>query len=76
MSSRARGRSATFLPHQRQFIRANIGSPDFLAGGTAKPITNNVFIFSNAIVQSVSADLETAFINPATRMKCIPRRPC
>ena len=53
---------------QRQFIRANIGSPDFLAGGTAKPITNNVFIFSNAIVQSVSADLETAFINPATRM--------
>ena len=50
----------------RQFIRTQVGSPDFLAGGTLKPITNNVLVFSNAITQAWMADFETA-TNPTTR---------
>ena len=29
---------------ERAFIRERVGSPDFLAGGTYKPITNNLFL--------------------------------
>ncbi len=50
----------------RQFIRTKVGSPDFLAGGTWKPITNNALLFSNAIMQSWRADWDLA-TNPTTR---------
>lgn len=43
-------------PQEREFIRTRPGSPDYLAGGTLKPMTNEVFLFSNAIVQGVMAD--------------------
>ena len=44
----------------RSFIRRKIGSPDYLAGGTHKPITNELFLFSNAITQALRADYEVA----------------
>lgn len=51
---------------QKSFIRRKIGSPDFLAGGTYKPITNEVFLFSNAIIQGIRSDIEVA-TQPQTR---------
>lgn len=51
---------------KRSFIRRKVGSPDFLSGGTAKPITNEVALFSNAVTQAVRSDLEVA-TDPATR---------
>ena len=51
---------------QKSFIRRKIGSPDFLAGGTYKPITNEVFLFSNAIIQGIRSDIEVAN-DPKTR---------
>lgn len=53
-------------PDQRSVIRRKLGSPDFLAGGTYKPVTNEVFLFSNAITQAWRADLEVATA-PRTR---------
>ena len=51
----------------KQFIRERVGSPDFLAGGTLKPVSNNLFLFSNAIIQGWSSDIKTA-TEPRTRM--------
>jgi hypothetical protein len=48
------------------FIRRSIGSPDFQDGGYAKPISNEVFLFSNSIIQGIRSDLEIA-TNPKTR---------
>ncbi len=50
----------------RSFIRRKVGSPDFKSGGTWTPVTNNVFLFSNAIIQGWRADLEVA-TDPTTR---------
>jgi len=49
----------------RDFIRKNIGSPDFLAGGHLKPWTNEIFLFSNAITQGIRSDYGVA-TNPKT----------
>jgi len=46
------------------YVRNYIGSPDFLTNGTATPITNNVFLFSNAAKEGIKGD-----INMATRPK-------
>lgn len=51
---------------EKSFVRRKIGSPDFLAGGTYKPITNEVFLFSNAIIQGIRSDIEVA-TDPQTR---------
>lgn len=51
---------------EKSFIRKNIGSPDFLAGGFWKPVTNEVFLFSNAITQGIRSDVGVA-TNPKTR---------
>lgn len=51
---------------KRSFIRRKVGSPDILAGGTLKPITNEVFLFSNAITQALRSDFEVA-TGPTTR---------
>lgn len=51
---------------KRSFIRRKVGSPDFLMGGTYKPVTNEVFLFSNAIAQAIRADIEVA-TDPETR---------
>jgi len=51
---------------EKSFVRRKIGSPDFLAGGTYKPITNEVFLFSNAIIQGIRSDIEVA-TDPVTR---------
>jgi len=48
------------------FIRRYVGSPDFLAGGAAKPLSNEVFLFSNAMTQGVRSDIDIA-VNPKTR---------
>jgi hypothetical protein len=50
----------------RDFIRRKIGSPDFLAKGRLTPISNNIFLFSNAIAQAIKADFEVA-TEPKTR---------
>lgn len=51
---------------ERSFIRRKVGSPDFLASGTYKPVTNEVFLFSNAIIQGIRSDIEVAK-DPQTR---------
>lgn len=51
---------------QTSYIRKNIGSPDFLAGGHLKPATNEIFLFSNAITQGIRSDYNVA-TNPKTR---------
>ncbi len=50
----------------REFIRKNIGSPDFFEKGYLTPATNNIFLFSNAIIQAITADTYIA-TNPTTR---------
>lgn len=51
----------------RSFIRKNVGSPDFLAGGRLKPWSNEILLFSNAIAQGIRSDWEIAIKNPKTR---------
>ncbi len=51
---------------QRSLIREAIGSPDYLAGGKFKPVSNSFFLFSNAIIQGWAADLKIA-TQPKTR---------
>ena len=63
---RGDGEIADISPQDRAFIRERMGSPDFLAGGTAKAAMNNLLLFSNAIFQGVRADLKTA-TEPRTR---------
>ena len=63
---KGKGSIADISPADRSFIRRKVGSPDFLAGGTAKPISNELFLFSNAITQAIRADLEIA-TDPKTR---------
>lgn len=61
------GKTTEFLSkEEKSFIRRKIGSPDFQAGGTYKPITNEVFLFSNAIIQGIRSDIEVA-TDPKTR---------
>ena len=50
----------------REFIRKNIGSPDFLEKGHFTAVSNNIFLFSNAFIQAVTADAYIAK-NPTTR---------
>lgn len=59
-------RSKPISKEDASFIRKNVGSPDFLAGGHLKPATNEVFLFSNAITQGLRADYNVA-TNPRTR---------
>ena len=51
---------------QRLFIRERVGSPDFLAGGEWKPISNELLLYSNAITQAWRGDMKT-MIEPETR---------
>ena len=60
------GKEGELTREQKSFIRRKIGSPDFLAGGTYKPITNEVFLFSNAIIQGIRSDIEVA-VDPTSR---------
>jgi len=48
------------------FVRTKAGSPDFRRMGTATPVVNNIYMFSNAIKEGVKADLHTA-TDPKTR---------
>jgi hypothetical protein len=50
------GKADALTPMQRSFIRRMVGSPDFLAGGTATAATNKVFIYSNAAIQGQRSD--------------------
>lgn len=61
-----KGGNRALTKEEASYIRKNIGSPDFLAGGHLKPATNEVFLFSNAIAQGVRSDVNVA-TNPATR---------
>jgi GGDEF domain-containing protein len=44
-----------FIDHT---IRYWAGSPSFITGGTASPITNNILLFSNAAIQGWRSDIE------------------
>jgi len=43
-----------------EFIRTSIGSPAFRVKGRATPITNSIFLFSNAIKEGLKTDLYIA----------------
>lgn len=62
----SKGGEVEISKEQESFIRKNIGSPDFLAGGYWKPITNEVFLFSNSITQGIRSDINVA-TDPKTR---------
>lgn len=51
---------------QKDYLRRYIGSPDFLMRGEWTANTNNIFLFSNAIVQGIRADIQIAK-DPTTR---------
>ena len=57
---KGKGQVRDISPAMRSLIRRKIGSPDYLAGGTAKPIFNELFLFSNAILQAWRSDIEVA----------------
>lgn len=57
---KGQGAIADIPADQRAFIRERIGSPDFLARGTWKPVSNEILLFSNAITQAWRADFKTA----------------
>lgn len=52
---------------QQSFIRRRIGSPDFFDGGYFKPVTNEIFLFSNSITQGWRTDIESMGLDPKTR---------
>jgi len=60
------GEIADIPADQRQIIRAQVGSPDYQAGGTWKPLMNNAFIFLNPTIQSIVADVRV-MRDPATQ---------
>lgn len=62
----AKNGGRTLTREQRSYIRKYLGSPDFLAGGAIKPATNEIFLFSNAIVQGIRSDIFLA-TDPKTR---------
>lgn len=45
-------------------VRHWAGSPSFITGGKATPITNNIFLFSNAMFQGWRSDLDALRANP------------
>jgi hypothetical protein len=63
---RGEGPISDISPELRSRIRRMAGSPDFSAGGTWTPVTNNVFLFSNAMIQGYRSDWE-AGTDPKTR---------
>jgi len=49
-----------------EFVRTKAGSPAFLYKGSLSPITNNLFLFSNAIVQGMRGDFGAMKADPKT----------
>lgn len=47
-----------------EFVRTKAGSPAFLYKGSLSPITNNLFLFSNAIVQGMRGDFGAMKADP------------
>ena len=52
------GSIADIPPDVRSFIRRKVGSPDFTTAPLYKAVTNEIFLFSNAIIQAVRSDIE------------------
>ena len=50
----------------RTFIRRNIGSPDFWEKGYLTPVINELFLFSNPMIQGTASDIAVG-IDPKTR---------
>lgn len=63
---KGKGSISDITAAQRSSIRREVGSPDFLAGGTWKAVYNELFLFSTAISQSIRADTRVA-TQPTTR---------
>ena len=58
-------RNGEFTDAEKQWhVVRHIGSPDFAQRGTATPIWNTLFIFSNAAIQGWNRTLEMAKANP------------
>jgi hypothetical protein len=61
-----KGGISSLTPAQRSHIRRRIGTPDVFAGGTLKPVQNELLLFSNVYIQGFRSDLEMATA-PTTR---------
>jgi hypothetical protein len=57
---RGEGQIKDLTIRQRAAIRRDIGSPDFQIRGKWTALTNNLFLFSNAMVQGVRSDVRIA----------------
>ena len=49
------------------FIREKAGSPDFRKTGKLTPVTNNLFLFSNAYKEGIKTDAKILFKKPTTK---------
>jgi len=54
-----------------RMVRHEIGSPSFITGGSMTPVTNNLFLFSNAIIQGWRTDIGALKNNPKLLPKFI-----
>jgi len=57
---RGEGEIKDLTIRQRAAIRLDIGSPDFQIRGKWTPLLNNLFLFSNAMIQGVRSDVRIA----------------
>lgn len=53
-------------PELAHYVRNYIGSPDFLNVGRVTPVSNNLFLFSNAAKEGIRGDINMAF-RPKTK---------
>jgi len=53
-------------PELAHYVRNYIGSPDFLSVGRVTPVSNNLFLFSNAAKEGIRGDINMAF-RPKTK---------
>lgn len=63
------GSIADISPAQRSYIREKVGSPDFRKGGTHTPMSNNLFLFSNAFLQGTGSDADVAGLTNLAALK-------
>lgn len=55
-----KGKNKMSQEEMADFIRTKVGSPNFRVGGHLTPITNSVFLFSNAIKEGMKSDFQVA----------------
>jgi len=61
-------------PERAHIVRNQVGSPSFLTKGKLHALTNNIFLFSNAMVQATREDYQVLIDRPAEMAMKLGRR--